>query len=429
MPGAELNQTPTADDQRSSPGAIRSERAPLMCFVNDSDTETALRQGLAEAAIERLDIRRGGVRGAVAALRKTASPRILVIDVAGEDQPLTALGQLSETVEPDVGVLVIGDQKDLEFYRMLTRNLGALEYLPKPITKDMVVRHFLPVVTGSGEASDQVTDGRLITVSASAGGCGATTIAANLAWHFATDMRRHTLLLDPDLHLGRAAMLLDTRAGPGLRMALEQPQRIDELFVERAVQPASSRHASERLHVLSAEEGLSERNVYTQGACKRLIEALRARYNLVIADTPVDQVRFYRDLLSLAHQRVIVTLPTLPSIRDTLRIMELPPGPLQKRRPVIVLNRMGMPGGLNRRQVEDALRAEIDVTFVDNPRLVMSAANLGEPAVVQRSPFRTSIAALAREVAFLRVLDTRADEAERVAGRARRRFRFGWRRS
>ena len=67
---------------------------------------------------------------------------MLVVDVSGEDQPLTALGDLSHVVEPDVCVLVVGEAEHADFYREITRGLGAAEYLPKPLTRDKVLRHF-----------------------------------------------------------------------------------------------------------------------------------------------------------------------------------------------------------------------------------------------------------------------------------------------
>jgi pilus assembly protein CpaE len=80
--------------------------------------------------------------------------------------------------------------------------------------------------------------------------------------------------------------------------------------------------------------------------------------------------------------------------------LALPSGTAQARRAVLVLNRLGMPGGLNKRQVEEALRMSVDVTFPDLPKLLCAAENLGEPAVKQRSGFRTGIFDLAKEVAF-----------------------------
>ena len=122
---------------------------------------------------------------------------------------------------------------------------------------------------------------------------------------------------------------------------METPQRIDELFIERSAQPVS-----DRLHVLSGEEGLGEQINYQEGAAARLIETLRRRYNFVVVDAPFTGLPLHRDLLMLGHQRILVLEPTLAAVRDTLRLLALPNGPLQVHRGLIVLNRVNRPGAL-----------------------------------------------------------------------------------
>lgn len=401
-------------------GRTRGERTAVLAFLADAEAETVLREALAEAVPQGMEVRRGNVRTAIAALARLPTPRTLIVDVSGEEQPLTALGDLSEVVEPDVRVLVIGDLEDVNFYRHVTRSLGALEYLYKPLSRDMVARHFRPFIAEESTTSEAVLGGRVVTVTGVRGGVGATTIAANLAWHFGVAARRHTVLLDPDLYRGTAALTLNAKTGAGLGTALESPQRIDELFVERAAQPVA-----ERLAVLAGEEKLAIAPAYAPEAAGKLLEALRRRYNFVVADVPFAPLSIYRDLLDLAHQRVLVLEPTLAGVRDTLRLLALPPGKAQPRRAVVVLNRLGRPGGLNRRQVEDALKMKPDVVIPDLPRLVGEAASMGEPAVAARSAFRAGIISLAREVAFVRLLDSSvgAKSSELIEpGRRRRLF-------
>jgi pilus assembly protein CpaE len=404
----------------------RLDRPRLMAFVADPATEDALREGLANVVPEGLDIRRGGIKAATAALRKVVTPQVLIVDVGGEEHPLTALGNLSEVVEPYVRVLVVGDSRDVDFYRLLTRNLGIAEYLPKPVTRDGIARHFAPLLDGQGGESDTVTGGRVVAVTGARGGAGATTIAINLAWHFAADTRRHTVLLDPNLYTGAAAMLLDIKAGPGLRTALETPDRIDSIFVERAAQVVDKAELNRRLHVLAGEEKLDAEPTYAEDAPARLLEELRRRYSLVVADIPCAPVPLYRGLLARAHQRIVVMEPTLIAIRDTLRLLAMPKGRFETGRPVIALNRLGRPGGLPRRQIEEALRLPIDVTIPDLPRLVGQAASLGDPAVATRGAFRNGIVELARLVAFVRLLD-RAGQPTEAEAPQQRGVRRWWR--
>ena len=397
--------------------ASRHDRPSLVAFIADGRSEEALRDGLADFAQGEMDVRRGGVRAAAAAMQKQITPRLLIVDVSGEDQPLSALNDLSNVVEPDVCVLVVGELNNADFYREVTRGLGAADYLPKPLTRDKVSRHFGPFMLGQTPAAEGVLGGRAVAITGVRGGVGTTTLAANLAWHFGVAMRRHTVLLDPDLHLGTAAFLLNVAPGPGLRMALEAPDRIDTLLAERAAQPAA-----ERLHVLAGEEKVGVQTNHAPGAARNLLEALRKRYNFIVADVPFAPVPVYRDLLDLVDQRVFVMEPTLAAVRDALRLLTLPSGPSQTQRALVVLNRVGIPGGLTKRQVEDALKMKVDVAINDLPRQVGNAATLGEPAMSSSSGYRVGIHELTRQVAGHRLLD--GEMGDGATNEAKRR---GWR--
>ena len=79
---------------------------------------------------------------------------------------------------------------------------------------------------------------------------------------------------------------------------------------------------------------------------RKLIETLRRRYNFVVVDAPFTGLQLHRDLLMLGHQRILVLEPTLVAVRDTLRLLALPNGPLQVHRGLIVLNRANRSGEL-----------------------------------------------------------------------------------
>jgi pilus assembly protein CpaE len=374
----------------------RPDRLTVLAFLGDPATEQVLRDGLGDLVANGMDIRRGTVRTAITAMAKLPTPEVLIIDIAGEDQPLHALGELSDVVEPGVRVLVIGDSDDVDFYRHITRGMGVMEYIFKPITREAVARHFAPLVTRKTIGQDAARGGRVIAVMGARGGVGATTISGNLAWMLGVTAKRHTVFLEADLHMGSGALLLGAKTGPGLRMALETPDRVDPLFVERAAQPVS-----ERLHVLASEEKLTEPLHYAPGAARRLIDALRARYNFIIVDVSFLPIPCNRELIEFAHHRVIVMDPSLASVRDTLRLLGLPNGPWQPQSPTIVLNRQGRPGGLTRKQIEDALKVKVDVVIPDLPKQLNESATFGEPAMNARGAFRQAIINLSREIGFV----------------------------
>jgi pilus assembly protein CpaE len=134
-------------------------------------------------------------------------------------------------------------------------------------------------------------------------------------------------------------------------------------------------------------------------------------------------VPLYRDLLDLASQRVIVFEPTLAGVRDTLRLRALHDWQNQSSPTVLLLNRLGMPGGLALAEIEDALEGHVDVTIPDLPKRLAAAANMGEPAVRQSGFFRLRVHDRARLVAFNRLLDSTASP---VTAKRRTEKKRGW---
>ncbi len=375
--------------------AARPDRVPLLAFTSDAETERALRDGLSDIVPKKIEFRHAGIRAAIATLASMATPATLIVDLSGEENPLVMLSDLSQVLEPNVRLLVVGDREGVDFYRQVTRGLGALEYLHKPLTRDIVARLFGPLLSETAVLQGAVQTGRLVTVTGARGGVGASTIAVNLSWYLGVESKRHTVLLDTDLQRGMCAMLLGMKSGPGLRTMLEAPERIDELVVDRAAQPSA-----ERLHVLAGQEDLADQLSFPLGGAAQLSAALRRRYNFVVADLPFTGQPLHRDLMQLAHQRVLVMPPTLAGIRDMLRLLAIPNGPAQPRRAVVVLNRAGMAGGLEMRQIVKGLQMKPDIVIPDLKGAAEHAENLGKPIAQEDGPFRNAMQTLAREVGF-----------------------------
>src|SRR5690349_9572487 len=118
-------------------------RVPLMAFVSDDDTETALRGGLLNT-VDGVEVRRGTILHAIKHLAKEPTPRALIVDIARVPHPMEELENLAHVCTPDVRVLVIGEDSDVGLYRELVRNMGVAEYVHKPLTRDHVTRLFVP---------------------------------------------------------------------------------------------------------------------------------------------------------------------------------------------------------------------------------------------------------------------------------------------
>lgn len=411
MLDADRNEVASAEPaQDARPVALN--RPLLVAYVGDAESEGVLRTAMGDLG-ERAAIERGGIAAAIRDLARNPTPQVLIVDVGGTKDPLVALDDLANICEPDVKVLVIGDRTDMGFYREITRGLGVVEYLYKPLTRDNVTRLFLPVVHGRMPGgSDQQVGGRVVTVSGARGGVGATTVAANLAVQLAESTRGYVALLDLNLQRGTAATILGVKPGAGLRVALEEPERTDGLFLDR-----TAVEVSDRLRLLAAEEAFEATPRPTAEGVTRLITLLRRRFNYIVIDMPTPADAALRGIYAVAQTRVVVMGPDVVSIRDAVRLKAMFTAVSGSDKCITVLNRAGMQGGVATRLVERGIEAALDFTIPDIPKHLAIAADLGVPAVARNRIFRTAMLRLTREVSGVRVAAARGGLLGRLLGR------------
>ncbi len=385
---------PTTDDavERSTLQG-QNDRASAMAFLLDDNTESALRGGLAEQ-INSMVIRRGGIRAAVKALKNEPSPRVLLVDVSGlEDDPVKALDDLAAVCSPDIKVIVLGDRADIEFYRLVTRRLGVDEYLRKPLTRDAVSSLIGPYIAGAAPEQDRNRGGRIIAVCGARGGAGATTIAVNLALQVSEQTRSHVALLDLHLRGGHAAMMLGARPGPGLRAALEDPEHVDGLLLDRV-----AISVGDRMRIIAADEPIEADPTPTAAGITRVLKLLRQRFNVIIIDMPIPPTSAEREALLLARQALIVLNPDVASLRDAQQAKRMINTQIGAGRVLSVLNRATMPGALSLAMVEEGLGEKPEVIIPDLSKQLMRAANLGRPALNDCSALGRALTPLTQEI-------------------------------
>src|SRR5258707_15426692 len=119
-------------------------RNRIVCFVNDELSAAALRKGLEGS---NLSIRRGTIRNAIRMLETDTELFALVVDISGIDDPFTELQRLSCVCPPDVRVALIGESREITFYRELME-IGVSGYLPRPLTRGLVLDQLRPKLLG-----------------------------------------------------------------------------------------------------------------------------------------------------------------------------------------------------------------------------------------------------------------------------------------
>lgn len=381
----------TQDETAPAGDGLRNFRA----FVRDDETRKVVDQVITELMIPGAIVQRGGVTDAIRVLGEQRSPRLLIVDLTGVDLPLSAMGELAEVCEPGVTVIAIGDRNDVGLFRDLV-NTGVSDYLVKPVPAALLQKSLLSVVEHASSARQNTRTGRLIGVIGSRGGVGATTLATNLAWSIANRRRRRVALVDLDLQFGNVALSLDLEPCHGLAEALEQPGRIDSLFVDRLM----VQH-TDTLYVLSGEEPLGEPIVPDTAALDVLIKELRNKFHYVVVDLPRQVSPATQHVLGQAGHLMLVTDLSLAGMRDTLRQLSTMPALNAACQLTICANRCGeyREGEIARHEFEAGIGRPIDFVIPFDGRSVASAANSGQPVAAGRSKVAPAIHLIAERLA------------------------------
>ncbi|HET9019146.1 MAG TPA: hypothetical protein VFN46_06150, partial [Acetobacteraceae bacterium] len=93
----------------------------IIAFVGDDDSSNALRLGLLGLGPD-LDIRRGTIRQAIRFFEKE-SAHAAIVDVSGTADAPQLLEALARLCPPDLKMLVVGDNTEIGFYRLLVNEL------------------------------------------------------------------------------------------------------------------------------------------------------------------------------------------------------------------------------------------------------------------------------------------------------------------
>ena len=111
---------------------------------------------------------------------------------------------------------------------------------------------------------------------------------------------------------------------------------------------------NERLRLIAAEESLDGTPSPTPDGMRRVLDLLRRRFNYIVMDLPMPATLAEMQALRGARHLLAVMAPDLASIRDADRLRQLAAA-LGTSHTTIVLNRVGMLGGLKMPLIEQGL--------------------------------------------------------------------------
>ena len=358
----------------------RDHLAKLLSF--DSDIAVV---GVAASGEEALEL----------AVRLRPDIVLMDINMPGMDG-ITATEQLSGRV-PTAATIMMSVQGEADYLRR-SMLAGAREFLVKPFSSDELTASIrqvyarerekigrmavaAPVLAANGEP------GRIVAVFSPKGGVGRTTIAVNLAIG-AAGQAASVVLVDGSFQFGDVGVLLNlnprTKSIADLVPELEaggDPESLDTFIVDH----------SSGLKVLLAPPTPEMAELVTASSVRRVLEALRARFDLVVVDCGAafnDPTLAILDMADTILAVLTLEITSIKNIRLFLEVAEQLGYARDKVR--LVLNRADSALGIRVADVEHSLGRKVDHSVVSDGKSVVLALNRGVPFIVSNRDAQVS---------------------------------------
>jgi len=362
-----------ASDEAGHPHIVPLPRISLQAFCETPELSAVIQAAAADRRMSKAHVKlqMGGAPAAVEAYSEASTPNVIVIESVGNRATLLdSLDRLAGVCDPDTKVLVVGHVNDVLLYRELKRR-GVSDYLIAPVEHLGFIRALSELFHGD----DAEPLGRVIAVYGAKGGCGASTIAHNLAWTIARQFKLATVIVDLDISYGTAGLDFNQDPPQGVVDAVSSPERLDPTLLERLLSPLA-----DNLNLLAAPATLDRVFEFEEKAFDPVMDMLRASVPCIVLDLPHHWTAHVRHLLLAADHILLVAEPDLAGLRNIKTMHEL----LRSARPNdshprLVLNKAGVPKRPEIAVPDFAKAVGVEATVIPyDAQLFGSAANNGQ---------------------------------------------------
>ncbi|MBI1748433.1 MAG: AAA family ATPase [Acidobacteria bacterium] len=276
---------------------------------------------------------------------------------------------------------------------------GVLEFIPKPIRLESLLALTMRL-SRQGEAaiSSARRGNKIYTVFGSKGGCGSTLLATNFALNLLNLSKKNTVLVDLDMYLGEAAVVLGLAARYSIVNAVENSHRLDATLIGGLL----TKHKTGLDVLATCEEPEKVLNIRPEQV-RGVLNLLSEIYDYVVIDTSNVFDPFAITAFDCSDQVLIISLADLPSLRNTLRCLQtLERLGYKPERVKVVVNRFDRRQDITISEMEKALGKPIFWSFPNDYASAITSINTGTPLYESgQSPVARSIAEFTQKMANL----------------------------
>ncbi len=362
----------------------------VILMTNDPATLTSvsavLRSANKPSAVETCT----ALPGLIAQLEKT-SPGVALVDV--DPEPRRMLADLDPIIARFAQTRFVALSAEVTSDLMLdAMQIGARHLLQKrSIESDLlgVLDRFV-----FGESIESKRQGLVVTVLSAGGGCGATTLALNIAHEVQLETSRPVLLTDLDDRYGAIAAYLDREGEYGIADVLARKQIDEELIRTTALA------FSERLHVLLSPASVrSSRNQSIEyDSINEFLSVCRRSYACTVLDAPRLAPQVAARLAQASSTTFLLLQLSVKDIRTARTLLKsLTEQGVAPESVTVVISRYHRRSIISISQAREALGRDALVVVGSDFRHALESMTYGQPLaeVAPRSPLRKEIRELA----------------------------------
>ncbi len=337
-------------------------------------------------------------------------PDVVLMDINMPEMDGITASEAISAQAPNVQVVMMSVQGEADYLRR-SMLAGAREFLIKPFSGEELVTSIHRVYQFAAtrrvvappppSTAAPVTPpppppraGKIIAVMGSKGGCGASTIAVNLAVALREESKARVALLDANLEFGDVGVLLNLPSSRTIAELVSGKADIDEEVLDGTMAAHSS-----AIKVLLAPPRPELAELVKVEHLKRILELLDKSYDFIVIDLWKSFQETTVFFLDHADIILLIATPDIPSIKNSKLFFELtdqlgyPPD-----KTLFILNKEDGRSGISAKDIEASIKHPIVLALPRDERTTMIAMNRGTPFVtLQRNlPLSQAIHNLAR---------------------------------
>lgn len=193
---------------------------------------------------------------------------------------------------------------------------GARELLSEPFDQTSMAEALVRAAARRAvSVSDKKSGGRVLVFCGAKGGSGVTSLACAFARALTSTSAERTLLIDLNLPLGDAGLILGISSKYSTYDALQDPGRLDSSLLSKLV----SLHSS-GLHVLPAPGRVTPIEVSNE-AIDKLITVAKQTFDNIVLDAGSSLDLKATSIVELASTVYLVTQPNVSDLRNSNRLI------------------------------------------------------------------------------------------------------------